>query len=74
MATVAGQDEAGCVSKWRADLGCATDPTNCEAGQTYDSAKAQECVNGYEALTCAGFMGFLMGTTPAPAACDEGCK
>jgi hypothetical protein len=74
MSKVAGQDEAGCITKWATDLGCATDPTDCKAGQTYNSAKAQECVNDYQGLTCAGFMGFLMGTTPEPAACNEACK
>ena len=74
VSKVAGQDEAGCITKWVTDLGCATDPTDCEAGQTYNSAKAQECVSDYKALTCAGFMGFLMGTAPKPAACNEACK
>lgn len=74
MSKVAGQDEAACTAKWATDLGCATNPTDCKAGQTYNSAKAQECVNDYKALTCADFMGFLMGTTPKPAACDEGCQ
>jgi hypothetical protein len=74
MAAVAGKDEADCRDKWMTDLHCATDPQSCKAGQTYSSAKANECVSGYKAFTCDQFVGFLAGSTPAPAACSEGCS
>ena len=74
MTAVAAHDEAGCVTQWTTNLDCATDPTDCKAGQTYDSAKGQECVNGYKAFTCTDFKGYLNATTPPPSACAEGCK
>jgi len=73
MVEVAGKDEAACRDKWATDLHCATDPKDCKAGQTYSSAKANECVSDYKAFTCAQFVSFMAGSTPAPAACSEGC-
>lgn len=74
MTQIAAHDQAGCVTQWATNLDCATDPTDCEAGQTYDSGKGQQCVNDYKAFTCAEFMGFLKGTTPTPTVCKEACK
>jgi hypothetical protein len=69
---VLGTWAVGCSRSSKLD--CSTNPTKCEAGKTYDSAKAKECVEGYKAFSCPDFVGFMSGTTPAPSACIEGCK
>lgn len=57
MTAVAGTSEADCVTQWTSKLDCSTNPNKCEAGKTFDSAKAKECVEGYQAFSCADFMG-----------------
>jgi hypothetical protein len=74
LTAVAGTSESDCVTQWASKLDCSTNPSKCEAGQTYDSTKAKECVDGYKAFSCADFVGFMSGTTPAPSACSQGCK
>ena len=64
-----GTSKADCPAAVEATTSC-DKLTACDAGQTYNSAKATECTNAFAALTCADF------TDPnadAPAACNEVC-
>ena len=73
-AAVVGNNEADCVTKWSEDLKCTTEGVKCDSGQTYDSAKAQECLSQYKSFSCEEFTGFASGATVKPAACDQTCK
>lgn len=46
--------EADCVVQMEGDLECAIQRADnqCDAGETYDSTRAQDCVVEYEGLTC----------------------
>ena len=74
MSALVGTNESDCVTHWVTQLDCSGNPTQCDAGKTYNADKAAACVDAYEALTCSEFVGFMMGTTPPPAVCDEACK
>jgi hypothetical protein len=46
--------EEACVGQIEGDLECASQTVGnqCDAGETYDADRAQDCVSEYEELTC----------------------
>jgi hypothetical protein len=68
-----GKDEADCVAKYTSSdqFNCTVEGTKCDAGETYDSGKANECVSEFKAITCSEI---TSGNISTPAACEETCK
>ncbi len=69
-----GATEADCVTRFDSMSSCDRsdfDTKPCgNATQTYNAAKANECLTALEARTCAE----VKSPTAAPAACSEVCK
>jgi hypothetical protein len=67
LAGVIGNNEADCRTKFEQD-NCTDQKLKCDSGETYSSAKAQECLDQYKSYSCDEF-----GNGNAPAACDAVC-
>lgn len=67
-----GDTEAACATKLATDSQCSAkkdSATACEAGKTYDSAAASQCVSDFKALTCDALKGNMF-----PTSCNNVCK
>jgi hypothetical protein len=65
--------EAGCVTELNADAGCAsqTEENTCDAGETYNASKADDCIDQFSALTCQQL---ISGGDDVAPACDQVCE
>lgn len=72
-ATVIGNSVRDCTTKLTA-ANCNEDAVRCDAGEKYNPARAQECVDGLREFSCDDVAGNIAGTTPEPAACDLVCE
>src|SRR5258706_11990439 len=66
-AGIVGNNQADCRTKFEQN-NCTEQKVKCNSGETYNSAKAQECLDQFKAFSCSEFG---MGNTPA--ACDAVC-
>jgi hypothetical protein len=72
-AAIVGNNEADCVTKFSGsdNFNCTTEGTKCDSGDTYNAAKANECVSQFKSLSCNEI---TSGNVTTPAACEETCE
>jgi hypothetical protein len=64
---IVGNNEADCRTKYEQDR-CSEQMLKCDSGESYDSAKASECLSQFKGFSCDEF-----GMGNIPAACDAVC-
>lgn len=68
VAGVWGNSEADCRTKYEADR-CDPEMVKCDSNKAYSSTKARQCIDQYEALSCAE-----AGNMVKPAICEQICE
>lgn len=71
-AAVVGNSTADCKTKLGTQ--CSNDGASCDAGEKFNSSRAEECIEGYRAFSCTDIRGYFDDTTPEPAACELVCE